>query len=194
MAHAIEEIGLGWLASEDARDEPDIAALVTVFSRLLYRVAFSIVRHPAEAEDVVQETFLRVLENRLQLPSIRDLRPWLVRIAWNLALDRKRRIQPAQLDELLAAGLASSERPADEVLAEARRLAEVLTLMERLPRHERNVLLLAAVEELTTTEIAAVLGKSESSIRSLLFRARAHIQERLGRSNRSKAVKKGGRL
>jgi len=63
-------------------------------------------------------------------------------------------------------------------------------VMERLPQRERDVLLLSAVEELTAAEIAVVLGKSESSVRSLLFRAREHLQERLGKSIRNK---KGGR-
>lgn len=183
MASAIGDFSLGWLAAENACDEPDVAALVASFSGLLYRVAYSVLRRPAEAEDVVQETFLRVLQYVAQhkggLAAIRDLRPWLVRIAWNLALDRKRRVQPEQIDEAFAASLGSRERPADEVLADARRLVDVLAVMERLPERERNVLLLSAVEELTTVEIAAVLGKTESSVRSLLFRARTHVQERL---------------
>jgi RNA polymerase sigma-70 factor (ECF subfamily) len=65
------------------------------------------------------------------------------------------------------------------VLAEARRLAKVLAAVDRLPQREREVLLLTAIEELTIAEIAAVLKKSESSVRSLLFRARAHLQQRL---------------
>jgi RNA polymerase sigma-70 factor, ECF subfamily len=185
MASAIGEYSLGWLAAEKVCDEPDIPALVASFSGLLYRVAYSVLRHPAEAEDVVQETFLRVLQHQGGLAVIRDLRPWLVRIAWNLALDRKRRVQPEQMDEVFAAGLISSERGADEALADARYLADLLAVLDRLPQKERDVLLLSAVEELTTAEMAAVLGKTESSVRSLLFRARTHIQERLG--------KKGGR-
>jgi RNA polymerase sigma-70 factor (ECF subfamily) len=186
MASAIGDYSLGWLAAETVCDEPDISALVATFSGLLYRVAYSVLRHPAEAEDVVQEMFLRVLQHKGGLAAIRDLRPWLVRIAWNLALDRKRRVQPEQMDEIFAAGLASPERGADEVLAEARRLADVLRVMEGLPQRERDVLLLSAVEELSTAEIALVLGRSDSSVRSLMFRAREHLQERLDQ-------KKGGR-
>jgi RNA polymerase sigma-70 factor (ECF subfamily) len=188
MASAIGDYRLDWPAREKVCDEPDIAALVANFGGLLYRVAYSVLRHPAEAEDVVQETFLRVVTHKDGLSAIRDVRPWLVKIAWHLALDRKRRVKPEQMDDFFAASLASSERAADEVLADARHLADVLAVMERLPERERDVLLLSAVEELSTAEIAAVLGKSESSVRSLLFRARVHFQERLGRSG-----KKGGR-
>ncbi len=179
MASAIEEYRLGWFAAESTRDEPHIPALVASYSGLLYRVAFSILRNTAEAEDVVQETFVRVVEHKGGLAAVRDLRPWLVRIAWNLALDRKRRVQPEQIDEAFAAGLASQERGADKALADARYLADVLAMMDRLPRKERDVLLLSAMEELRTAEIAAVLERSESSVRSLLFRAREHLKQRL---------------
>jgi RNA polymerase sigma-70 factor (ECF subfamily) len=146
---------------------------------LLYRVAFSILRNAAEAEDVVQDAFVRVLQRGRGLGEIVEIRPWLVRIAWNLALDRRRRVRPEQMDELFAAGLVAREAAADDALAEAARIGKVLAAMERLPRREREALLLSAMEELSTAEIGAVLGKSESGVRSLLFRARAHLRERL---------------
>jgi len=190
----VGELSLAW-QSEDTASEasriavPDVAALVAAFSPLLYRIAFSIVRSRADAEDIVQETFVRVIEDPARFARVREPRPWLVRIAWNLALDRVRRITPVSLNEELAAGLISPQRSADAALAEARRLAQVLAAVDRLPQREREVLLLAAIEELTTAEIAAVLKKSESSVRSLLFRARAHLQQRL---EAFAPLKKGG--
>ena len=179
MASVIGEQSLGWFASENACEEPDIRLLVGTFSGLLYRVAFSILRNPAEAEDVVQETVLRVVQHQGRLSAIRDLRPWLVRIAWNLALDRRRRVQPEQMDDVFAAGLASPDRPADQTLAQGRHMDAVLSALERLPKLEREVLLLSAIEELATAEIAVILNRSESSVRSLIFRARAHLKQRL---------------
>jgi RNA polymerase sigma-70 factor (ECF subfamily) len=69
--------------------------------------------------------------------------------------------------------------PADTAMAEAQRYQSVLREIERLPRAERHVLLLSALEELGTTEIAAVLARSESAVRALLSRARARLRERL---------------
>ena len=176
---AIGEQSLRWFSAERVDAEPDLAALVRDHSALLYRVALSILRNPAESEDVVQDVFVRVLQHQRQLHGIVDVRPWLVRIAWNLALDRRRRVRPEQMDEIFAEGLVSPNLPADQALAETRRIRQVLGAMERLPKHERQALLLSAMEELTTAEIAAVIGKSESSVRSLLFRARTHLRERL---------------
>jgi len=100
---------------------------------------------------------------------------------WNLALDRRRRIRPDQLDEVFAGTLAANSVPADKAFDEAQRIGSVLREMERLPRGERHVLLLSAIEELGTGEMAEVLGRSESAVRALLFRARRRLRERLGK-------------
>jgi RNA polymerase sigma-70 factor (ECF subfamily) len=176
---AIGEQSLRWFSAEQVEAEPDLALLVRDYSGLLYRVALSLLHNPAEAEDVVQDVFVRVLQRQRQLGGIVEVRPWLVRIAWNLALDRRRRVRPEQMDEIFAEGLVSPDLPADQALAEAGRIRQVLAAMERLPKKERQALLLSAMEELSTAEIGAVLGRSESSVRSLLFRARAHLRARL---------------
>jgi RNA polymerase sigma-70 factor (ECF subfamily) len=164
---------------EDARPAVDLVALVDVYSTLLFRVAYSVLRSRNEAEDVVQDVFLRVLEHRHSLATVRDMRVWLIRIAWNLALDRKRRKRPEQLDEHFARSLVSGTLPADAAIEETQRFTTVLREIERLPKAERHVLLLSALEELGPVEMASVLGRSESAVRALLSRARARLRERL---------------
>ena len=176
---AIGEQSLRWFSAEQVEAEPDLALLVRDYSGLLYRVALSLLHNPAEAEDVVQDVFVRVLQRQRQLGGIVEVRPWLVRIAWNLALDRRRRVRPEQMDEIFAEGLVSPDLPADQALAEAGRIRQVLAAMERLPKKERQSLLLSAMDELSSAEIGAILGRSESSVRSLLFRARTHLHARL---------------
>ena len=167
------------ISTESAQPEIDLAALVETYSRLLFRVAHSVLRSRAEAEDIVQDTFLRVIERRQSLDAIHDMRVWLIRIAWNLALDRRRRIRPEQMDESFAESLAVNSVPADERLEQTQRMKAVLRAMEKLPKPERHVLLLSAVDELGTMEMAKVLDRSESAVRALLFRARARLRERL---------------
>ncbi len=157
----------------------EISALVGLYAPLLFRIAHSVLRSPAEAEDVVQDTFVRVLEHRTRLPEIRDLRVWLIRIAWNLALDRKRRIRPDQMDARFSDALPATILSADQQLAGRIQLQSVFREIDRLPSKERAVLLLSALDELSTPELAAVLGRSESAIRALLFRARARLRQRL---------------
>ena len=179
----IEEYSLPF-PFEDARSAVDLEALVETYAGLLFRVAHSVLRSRAEAEDAVQDAFVRVLERAGTLPAVRDMRVWLVRIVWNLALDRKRRGRTEQMDEQFADSLAALDVPADEALGEAQRVRAVLRAMERLPKGERRVILLSATEELTTAEIAQILGKSEPAVRALLFRARARLRERLERRER----------
>ena len=159
----------------DQASDQAIAALVQQYAQPLYRVAFSVLRNGAEAEDAVQETFLRVLKNRKKLPEVRDARVWLVRITWNVVLDRKRRckVRP-ETDDIadLARVLPSPSMGGEATTISRSEYRRILELIDLLPSKEREALLLSAVEELSTAEIAAVLATSESSVRSRLFRAR----------------------
>ena len=177
----VEELSLALPIPHTTSSTIDLAALVDTYSALLFRVAHSILRNRAEAEDVVQDVFVRVLENRTSLPEVRDMRVWLIRIAWNRALDRRQRIRPDQMDDLFAATLIGRNLPADQAIDEHRRMKSVLQEMERLPKKERQVLLLAALEELSTAEMAGITGRSESAVRALLFRARTRLRERLNK-------------
>jgi len=163
---------------KSTESEIDLTALVETHSPLLFRVAHSLLRSRSEAEDVVQDTFLRILERRRRLPEINDMRVWLVRIAWNLALDRIRRRKP-QADAAFIQTLVAPDAPVDKALEETRRMQAVLTEIERLPRAERHALLLSSLEELTTSEIATITGRTESAVRALIFRARTHLRTRL---------------
>ena len=168
----------------EARPAVDVEALVVTWSPLLFRVAHAVLRDRAAAEDTVQDAFLRVLAHRASLPQVQDMRVWLVRIVWRLALDRKRKITPGQMDDSFVRSLAARQLPADQALAEAHDLRIALEELERLPKAERHAVLLSAVDEMKTAEIAEVLGKSESAVRALLFRARARLRERVDRRTR----------
>jgi RNA polymerase sigma-70 factor, ECF subfamily len=159
---------------QDAEDAL-LAALVTEYAGTLYRVAYSVLRNAADAEDAVQETFLRVLRHRETLDEVRDQRVWLIRIVWNIVLDRKRRAKTRpETDDVaeLARVLPAKGLSAEERTAAAQHHAQVLACVERLPAKEREVLMLSAFEELNSVEIAEALGITESSVRSRLFRAR----------------------
>jgi len=179
MGTVIEDFSLALPMQPTARSETDLASLVAQYSSLLFRVAHSVLRSRAEAEDVVQDTFVRVIEHHPALSTIRDMRVWLIRITWNLALDRRRRIRPDQMDDLFAETLIAKNLPADQALDEARRMKSVLRELDRLPKKERQILLLSAIDELGTSELAAVTGRTESAVRALLFRARTRLRTRL---------------
>ena len=177
---AVNELSSVYLPlMEEALTEIDLPALVAEYSTLLFRVAYSVLRNRAEAEDVVQDAFVRVWLHRSHLPVVRDMRLWLVRIVWNLALDRKRRKRPEPLDRSFAHALVDGTIAVDVALESEQRLQNVFREIERLPKGERDVLLLSALQELSTLELARILKRSESAVRALLSRARARLRERL---------------
>jgi RNA polymerase sigma-70 factor (ECF subfamily) len=156
-------------------EEEALAALVSQYASTLYRVAYSVVRNSADAEDAVQEAFLRVLRHRDTLGEVRDQRVWLVRIVWNIVLDRKRRAKTRpETDDVseMARVLPADGLTAEERASAAEFHAHVMRCVEQLPVKEREVMMLSAFQELTSVEIAQVLETTESSVRSRLFRAR----------------------
>lgn len=162
-----------------------IAALVDEYAGTLYRVAYSVLRNAADAEDAVQETYLRVLRHRNSLGEIRDPRVWMVRIVWNVVLDRKRRAKTRpETDDVadLARMLPASGLTAEERVASAQHHEHVLRAVAQLPEKEQRVLILSAFEELSSVEIAQILGTTESTIRSRLFRARNLLSNLLSHS------------
>jgi RNA polymerase sigma-70 factor (ECF subfamily) len=191
---ASQAVFSGWMEiPESAVDEQDrmqaeeatLAALVSQYAGTLYRVAFSVLRNPADAEDAVQEAFIRVLRHRDMLAEVRDERVWLIRIVWNIVLDRKRRAKTRpETDDVaeLARVLPSKGLSAEELASAAQHHAHVLGCVEQLPAKEREVLMLSAFEELSSVEIASVLNITESSVRSRLFRARNLMAELLHHS------------
>jgi RNA polymerase sigma-70 factor (ECF subfamily) len=198
---ASQAVFAGWMeipnsaVSDEARtqaertraEEATLAALVSQYAGTLYRVAFSVLRNAADAEDAVQEAFMCVLRHRDTLDEVRDRRVWLIRIVWNIVLDRKRRAKTRpETDDVseLARVLPSTGFSPEELAAAAEHHANVLTCVEQLPAKEREVLLLSAFEELTSVEIAAVLDITESSVRSRLFRARNLMAELINHERR----------
>jgi RNA polymerase sigma-70 factor, ECF subfamily len=171
--------------SRQHEEEAALAALVDEYASTLYRVAFSVLRNASDAEDAVQEAFLRVLRHRDSLDEVRDRRVWLIRIVWNIVLDRKRRAKTRpETDDVseLARVLPANGLSAEQRVSAAQHHAHVLGCVDQLPAKEREVLMLSAFEELSSVEIANVLGVTESSVRSRLFRARNLMADMLHHS------------
>jgi RNA polymerase sigma-70 factor, ECF subfamily len=183
------------LDSEVARlrrgDLEALSALVARYQNRLYRYLLRLVRQQAEAEDLFQETWLRVATKIGTFDASRNFDAWLFTVARNLAFDHLRRLRPESLDEpapgsesgeSAAARLASSERPPIEGLLERERYGLVQEAMETLPTVYREVLTLRFEEEMKIEEIARVLGAPLSTVKSRLRRSleqmRTHMEAR----------------
>jgi RNA polymerase sigma-70 factor, ECF subfamily len=152
------------------------------YNQRLYRVARSIVRDPAEAEDIMQDTYVRAYQHLDQFSRLAPFSAWLTRIAVNESLARsRRRGRQDQLD--LAEG--DPESPIDPVETapdpEERTLtAELGHLLEEallsLPEQFRTVLMLRDVEDLSTAETADALGITQENVKVRLHRARGMVR------------------
>lgn len=148
----------------------------------VYRLCFGFLAHAAEAEDVAQETMLRLLDRLHDWDPSRSYRSWRTSVVLNRCRDRVRRLDARRTAEEDAA-LARAERalpdPHDALeRAEAERLLGI-GLRSLSPR-EREAFVLRDLEGLETSEVARALGIGESSVRSLVTLARRRLRELFG--------------
>jgi len=165
------------------RDEA-VESLVKEHARLAYRIAYAVLRSHADAEDAVQETFLRVLRYGGQLLNVENPKTWLARIAWRVAVDkskRQRRWNEVGLnrDDENFREIASDAISTEAAVQSAGIGAALEKVIATLPAKLREPLILSTIEEMTPREAAAVLGINEAAVRSRVFRARQILREKL---------------
>jgi RNA polymerase sigma-70 factor (ECF subfamily) len=177
---------------ERSQDEV-IEALVRAHSRLVYRIAFAVLRRHHDAEDSVQETFVRVWRYRSKLDAVEDAKTWLARIAWRVAVDRWRKRGGS--NEI---AIDHSDKPAIDVIAPGASAHETMLslqaeaklerLIASLPTKLREPLILSTVEEMSPKEVSATLGINEAAVRSRVFRARQILREKLATQLAGKGI------
>jgi RNA polymerase sigma-70 factor, ECF subfamily len=181
---------LSGVATIERSQNTMVEALVLEHSRLVYRIAYAVLRSHHDAEDATQETFMRILRYSSKLPEVENPKTWLARIAWRVAVDRSRqrchtREIPLEDPEKLLAEVASSDTPADQTVQGTQVSAAVEKMIAALPEKLRQPLILSAIEEMSPREVAVTLSINESAVRSRVFRARQILREKLaGRMGR----------
>jgi RNA polymerase sigma-70 factor (ECF subfamily) len=178
-----EAILSGRATIEDSQSEV-LDTLVRQHSRLVYRIAYAVLRSHHDAEDATQETFIRVLRYSSKLAGVADAKTWLARIAWRVAVDRsghKKKTREMPLDDLEkpVPEIVSSEIAADAVVHGSQLGGVLEKLIAALPEKLRQPLILSAIEEMSPREVAATLGINEAAVRSRVFRARQTLREKL---------------
>jgi len=178
------EGGLVGLESEVAQlrrgDLEALSALIARYQNRLYRYLLRMVRQTPDAEDLFQQTWVRVAERIRQYDPQRNFDGWLFSVARNLAIDHLRRVRPDSLDEPIssdiegetkASRLVSKERPAVEGILERERAGQLEAAMDELPVSYREVLTLRFEEEMKLEEIAQVLEIPLSTVKTRLRRS-----------------------
>jgi RNA polymerase sigma-70 factor, ECF subfamily len=174
--------GADWLANEASADaealEREFEARLVESSTLAVRVAYSVLHHQQDAEDLAQEAFARAYRRFHQLRDRARFRAWLVRMTFRLALDRQRADRRRQARELEATSVAVDTRTAADLVISRERASQLWAAIDALPKKLRFALVLA-VQGYDTREVAQLLGIAEGTVKSRLFLARKRLRELL---------------
>lgn len=153
--------------------EPDgFRVLVERYSHALFRLAFRMTGNESDAEDIVQESFLRAWKNLSKYDGRASFSTWLYRIAANCALDHlrgRRRKRNEPLDEL--APVESLEPGPDRLAFGGQVSARIESALAQLSAQERTAFVLRHHEELSIDEISSALGVSREATKNSVFRA-----------------------
>jgi RNA polymerase sigma-70 factor (ECF subfamily) len=161
--------------------DAEFTVLVHRQTRFVFRVAYAVLLNSHDAEDAVQETFLKLYRNR-GWQRAENERAFLARVAWRVAVDlRPRSIRqsvlhpkPTDADEM------QSPRPGPEQnLLLANQEANVHSMIDALPEELRVPLVLSAFDELNSREIGSILGIPEGTVRTRLQRGREMLRQKL---------------
>jgi RNA polymerase sigma-70 factor, ECF subfamily len=167
-----------------------LTALLTRYQNRLYRYLLRMLRNQAEAEDLFQQTWVRVAEKIRRYDPSRNFEPWLFALARNLAIDHLRRVRPESLDEPIvgsdsetretpAARLASAEPPVLDGILQRERSSRLHDALDTLQVSYREVLTLRFEEEMKLEEIAEVLDVPLSTVKTRLRRGLDRMREAL---------------
>lgn len=164
------------MSETDRRElEAQFTSLVIRQSRFVFRVAYAVLRDAHDAEDVVQETFLKLYRTGAW-KSMQDEKAFLARMTWRIAVEsrsfKSKTVGPS--DPICS---FADNPEASTVKADTLRL--VHALMDALPEELRLPLALSTMEELTSGEIGRIMNVSDGTVRSRLARARQVLKEKL---------------
>jgi len=177
----VEEAGDARLV-EQARDGDDraFAILVARYERALIRVLARLVRDEELARDLAQETFWKVYNRLDRFDTARRFGPWLFRIGVNLTLDALRRHEPppaSSIDAPAGDGRRAFELPDPDPRVRAELAQEVQFILEKIPAAYRTILVLRDLENFSSAEVAAIVGRREATVRWRLAKARDLFRE-----------------
>ncbi len=143
-----------------------------------YRVAYCMLESEADAEDAVQELYMKLWTGRERLGNVRNYVAYGILVLKNICIDRIRRRSAARTEPMDSAQ-SPKEAPPDRRMAEKETLKLLLHEMEKLPENQAKVLRMRAIDGLEYEEISQRTGLSEGNIRVLVSKARKTLKEKL---------------
>lgn len=159
------------------------ALMMSRYNQRLYRVAWAIMRDSAEAEDIVQESWLVAFRKLEQVADADRVGAWLARLTANMALGRRRISDRSELvpEDELELGAEAAVLGDPELFAARRELQPVLeAAVASLPDALRSTFILREIEDMAVADVAETLGVPEATVKTRSFRARELLRRKLG--------------
>lgn len=149
----------------------------------LFRLALRITLSREDAEDIVQDTLMKVWSNRAEMGAVSSIEAYAMTMCRNQALDicAKKERQNISLDEKAHDRTDTHSMLPDEKMAQDEGKTLVRQTIDSLPEKQRTAVLMREIEEKTYKEIAQVMGLTESDVKINIFRARKSIREHLAK-------------
>jgi RNA polymerase sigma-70 factor, ECF subfamily len=170
---------IGVAMTIDQALEEEFEARLAESSRLVFRVAYSVLRHREDAEDVAQEAFTKSYRAFRQLRDRGRFRAWVVRMTFRMALDRQRANRRRAAREQGRDDLTHVVATAPAAHDERERAEQLWSAIDGLSEKLRLVVVLASIEGHNLREVGLLLGLPEGTVKSRLFLARQELKERL---------------
>ena len=168
--------GAGWTVSVSNEDVREFEQRLRECHRVVYQVAFGVLRDRAEAEEITQDAFLRAYRKLSSLREPQKFRSWVARVSFRLALNRRRTTARARRRDMAWLEMSTpSAGDVETIVVQREFQLRLHREIDGLPRKLRAVLLLSAVQDLNTRDIAGVLGIPEGTVRSRLHLARKEL-------------------
>jgi RNA polymerase sigma-70 factor (ECF subfamily) len=164
------------LAADDL--EREFEARLSESSTLAFRVAYSVLRHREDAEDVAQNAFINAHRHFHRLRDRDRFKAWLVRMTWRLALNRARADRRRGAREEVPPGQQPSVN-AEDIVVSNERAVHLWRAIDALPPKLRETVVLASIEGHGVSDVARLLGVAEGTVKSRLFHARERLAEKL---------------
>jgi RNA polymerase sigma-70 factor (ECF subfamily) len=166
-------------------DQSAFAELVRRYQKKLYSLAYQMLGNHLDADEVVQESFVRVYNRREGLGSVANFTSFLIRIATNYSIDllRKRRVHaevtddPETLPGEIQIHLAGKVKTPGDVFQDKVIMSEVKSALEKLPPRQKITTILHDIEGYSKSEIAEILECPEATVRSNLHIARGKLKK-----------------
>lgn len=174
-------VGPSERGNESSRTHREFEERLMECGPLAFRVAYGVLRHAADAEDVAQDALLKAYRNFERLREPAKFRGWLVRIAFRMALDRLRSVKRREKHETPREQPehGTTAQSVEELAVSSEFQSRLERAMDELPEKFRLVVLLAGIQGYTLEEVAGMLGIPMGTVKSRLFFARKKLAEKL---------------